>query len=487
MPHPWREPPPAAFLARRPSYPWLVVGTVCVGAFMGQLDASIAQVVLPTLEGAFRARLNVVSWVALAYLLALAATLPVFGRLADMHGRKVLYTGGFLVFILGSTLCGLAPSIGVLIGARVFQALGASLLQANSVAIITAAAGQARRGRALGIQGAAQAVGLCTGPALGGLLIQSLGWRWVFLITVPAGVLGAVLGWIILPQTQGPRPDQRFDWGGALLLAPALTGLLLAVSEGRRWGVVSPAFLACLLGGLLLATLFLWHERRSASPLVDLTLFRVPAFAAGNLAGLLSYGLLFGLFFLLPFALERGRGTSPLSAGLVLTAVPLALGIVAPLSGALSDRIGARPLTVSGMLLAAGALLGLALDVGAAGLLGLVVALVLFGAGQGLFTAPNNSAIMGAAPSDRLGVAGGILNVTRSVGTSLGVALTTTVLSWRLAVGAGHPESSLHAPPALLLGAVHDTLLVLGGLALLAAGISLVRGLPSSGRVLDPE
>jgi MFS family permease len=182
----WREPPPAPVIAGSRHYMWFVVGTICIGAFMGQLDASIAQLVLPTLERFFHARLSLVSWVALAYLLALAGTLPFFGRLADMFGRKLLYTGGFVVFMAGSALAGYAPTLTFLIGARVFQAMGAGLLQANSVAIITAAAGPARRGRAIGVQGAAQAIGLSTGPALGGLLIQSLGWRWVFWINVPA-------------------------------------------------------------------------------------------------------------------------------------------------------------------------------------------------------------------------------------------------------------------------------------------------------------
>jgi MFS family permease len=362
----WREPPPAPVIARSRHYMWFVVGTVCIGAFMGQLDASIAQLVLPTLERLFHARLSLVSWVALAYLLALAGTLPIFGRLADMFGRKLLYTGGFVVFIAGSALAGFAPTLIFLIGARVFQAIGAGLLQANSVAIITAAAGPARRGRAIGVQGAAQAIGLSTGPALGGLLIQSLGWRWVFWIN-------------------------------------------------------------------------------------------------------------FGLFFLMPFALERGRGASPLVAGLLLTVIPVALGVVAPLSGALSDRIGARPLTVAGMLLAAGALVGLALEAHHVTLLPLLLALAAFGVGQGLFTAPNNSAIMGAAPSERLGVAGGVLNLTRSLGTSLGVAVASAVLSWRLAVWAGAPESTAQAPPGVLLNGIHDTLLLFAALAVVAAAVSLVR------------
>ncbi|HZS86543.1 MAG TPA: DHA2 family efflux MFS transporter permease subunit [Chloroflexota bacterium] len=477
-----REPAPLRWLARRPAYPWFVVGTVCIGAFMGQLDASIAQLVLPTLETTFHARLSAVDWVALAYLLALAGSLPIFGRLADMVGRKLLYTGGFLVFVAGSALCGFAPTLGFLIGARIFQAIGAGLLQANSVAIITVAAGPRHRGRAIGLQGAAQAIGLSVGPALGGLLIQVLGWRWVFWIAVPAGLLGAALGWLVLPRTAGLRRDQPFDVGGALLLAPGLTALLLAVNEGRRWGWTSAPLLVCAVAGALLLALFVWHERRTPSPLIDLRLFDRPVFSAGNLAGLLSYGILFAIFFLLPFALERGYGQTPLQAGLLLSAVPLALGLVAPLSGRLSDKIGARPLTVAGMLVAAGALVALAQAISGRGatLPGVVAALAAFGLGQGLFTAPNNSAIMGAAPAERLGVAGGLLNVTRTLGTSLGVAVATVVFADRLAAAAGRAISTVTAPRGAVLAGVHDTLLLFAALAMVAAGISLVRGAAGS-------
>jgi len=365
-----------------------------------------------------------------------------------------------------------------LIGARVFQAIGAGLLQANSVAIITAAAGPERRGRAIGLQGAAQAIGLSLGPALGGVLIQTLGWRWVFWINVPAGLLGAVLGWLVLPQTRGLRPRQHFDWGGAVLLGPALTALLLAVNEGRRWGWTSPPLLACAIGGLVLLAAFVWHERRTASPLIDLRLFSVPAFTTGNVAGLLSYGILFALFFLLPFDFERGYGHTPLAAGLLLTTVPLALGVVAPLSGRLSETVGARPLTVTGMALVAVALLALAvLLTGQSATLPLVIgALVVFGVGQGLFTAPNNSAIMGAAPPERLGVAGGVLNVTRTLGTSLGVAIATVVFASRLSALAGHAIRTAQAPRAFVLVGVRYTLLLFAAVALVAAGISLVRG-----------
>jgi MFS family permease len=209
----WLEPPPLRVLEHRGYYPWLVVGTVCIGAFMGQVDASIAQLVVPELRSAFHARIDEVAWVSIAYLLVVTVMLPIVGRLADMLGRKPLYWGGFIVFVIGSALCGLAPDLETLIGARVLQALGACLLQANSVAIIVAIAGEARRGRALGLQPAAQAVGLSAGPALGGVLISTLGWRWVFWINVPTGLFGAWLGLLVLPRSERRSKVGWFDLG----------------------------------------------------------------------------------------------------------------------------------------------------------------------------------------------------------------------------------------------------------------------------------
>jgi EmrB/QacA subfamily drug resistance transporter len=486
------EPPPLAILARLPSYPWFAVGTVCIGAFMGQLDASIAQLVLPTLETRFHAPLAVVSWVALSYLLVLASTLPIFGRLADMFGRKVLYTGGFTIFIVGSALCGFADSLSALIAFRALQAVGAGLLQANSVAIITAAAGPERRGRAIGIQGAAQAIGLSLGPALGGFLIQVLGWRWVFWINVPFGIIGTVLAWFVLPQTEGLHEAERsFDWGGTALLIPSLVLVALSVSEMANWGATSALFLGTFGAGILLAVVFVLHERRVRVPLVELDLFRSHAFSAGNAAGLISYGLIFGVFLLMPFALERGYGDTPFAAGLRLMAIPLALGVIAPFAGAWSDRLGTRRLTVGGMIIAAAALAAMALAfAGDTFSLGIATgAMVVFGLGQGLFTAPNNSSIMGAAPPTHLGAAGGVLNVMRTLGTSLGVAVASVLLDYRVVAYTGRGVTMLTASPQAIISGIRDVLWIFAILALAAAAFSMLRGKTSpriDGADLEP-
>ncbi len=333
---------PVAALASRQNYRWLVVGVVSIGAFMGQVDASIAQLLLPSLERAFGSTLSAVSWVAVAYLLTMAALMPIFGRLADMVGHKLLYIAGFLVFVVGSTLCGFAPTLAILVAARVLQAIGAALLSANSVAIVVAAAGPERRGRAIGIQSAAQAVGLCAGPVIGGILLGAVGWQWVFWINVPFGILGAVSGWFILPRTQHLAKDERFDLKGALLLGPMLTAFMIVLNEGQAWGATSPALIAAAVAGVALLVLLIRTESRSKAPLLDPRLFESRAFAAANAGSLMSYALLFGIMLLMPFVFERAYLDDPLAAGLRLAIIPVAISLLAPVSGILYDRFGPR-------------------------------------------------------------------------------------------------------------------------------------------------
>ncbi|HEX2034289.1 MAG TPA: MFS transporter [Chloroflexota bacterium] len=508
------EPAPLAAIGERADYRWWVVGTVCVGAALGQLNASIAGLVLPTLETVFDAPMVAVGWVDIAYLLTLTSLVVPFGRLADLIGRKLLYCVGFLVFLLGSVLCAVAPALGWLIAFRVLQAVGAALLQANSVALIAAAARPGELGRAVGVQGAAQAIGLAIGPSLGGLLIGLVGWRGVFFAAVPVGLLGAVLGWLVLPQTRqagqtGQAPPVRrarqaaelaaelgplqpagdlpagrrgrregFDWLGALLFGPAVAAVMVAISHGGTWGWTSPRLLATLGGAVTLLVAFLFVERRVGTPLIDVALFRRRGFGTGIVAGLLSYTVLFGALFLIPLELQRVRGASPDEAGLWLSPVPVAIGLLAPISGLLGDRVGSRLPTVAGMGCAAMALVLLA-AVPEAPPPVLLGGLALFGLGLGLFTPPNNSAVMADAPARRLGVASGILNMTRSAGTSLGVAATGAVLGLRLAAGAGgHVEGTANVDPALLVPAFSETLRFLAALAVLAGAVSMLRGTP---------
>lgn len=343
------EPPPLAAITRRPCHPWLVVGLVSVGAFIGQLDATIVQLALPAMKTAFGVHTSTVSWVSLAYLLAFASFLPVFGRLCQMFGRKSLYLAGYALFTVATVLCGAATGIVPLIIFRVLQGIGGSLLGANSIAILISAMKGPQRGRALGYFAAAQAIGMSAGPAVGGLLLTSLGWQWVFWATVPFGIAAFAAGWLVLLRTGETDSKATFDWRGALLIGPALTALVLGLNQAAVWGIAAPATLGCLALSIALMVLLVWQERRISAPLVDLRLFASPAFTLGGLAVMLGYALLYGMFFLMSFVLVHGFHEGPLGAGLRMAVIPVALGITAALSGGAGGRFGPKTLSVAGM------------------------------------------------------------------------------------------------------------------------------------------
>ena len=429
---------PLPSLTCRPGYLWYVVATVCVGAFMAALDASIVNVALPTMKHAFGARYGTIEWVLIAYLLTLASLLPLLGRLADLYGRRMLYSVGFVVFVVGSVACGAAQGMAVLIGARVVQAVGAAMLQANSVAIITAAVPPDHRGRAIGFQGAAQAIGLSVGPAVGGALIGLFGWRAVFYVNVPVGLVGTALALLILPRD--PRRDrpEAFDWTGSATLTVALVALMLVLSQGEAWGWTSAAILWFAGAAVLALLAFVSTERRVAAPIIDPVLVRTPAFSIGTTTGLLSYHTMFGVLFLMPFYLEHVLHLPPTVTGLLLTPIPLGMTVAAPLAGGLADRFGSRLLTVAGMAISAlgvGTLI-LVIGVTPVPLPLLLAAFGVVGVGLGTFTPPNNSSVMGAAPRSHLGVAGGILNMARSLGMALGTAVSGLMLAAFLPAGA---------------------------------------------------
>jgi EmrB/QacA subfamily drug resistance transporter len=446
--------------------PWLVVGTVCIGAFMGQLDASIVTLAFPTFRHDFGASLADVQWVGQAYLLVLIGLLTAVGRYADMIGRKLLYIYGFVIFIVGSALCGFAPSLAALIGFRVFQGIGAAMLQANSVAIIAGAVPRERLGRAIGVQGAAQALGLALGPAVGGLLISLGGWRLIFFVNVPMGIIGSVLGWFLIPRSRHLAPRRSFDWLGLAILLPATTALLLAISYGDRFGWGSLVIVGTFVAAALLLALFIVRELRTSAPMLDLSLLKVVPFSAGITSGLLSYLVLFGTLTVVPFYLEIARHARPASAGLQLLVVPLGLGLIAPVAGRLADRIGARPLTAGGMA-ATAVMLAISpfLDTGTATFL---LVLAVAGLGLGAFTPPNNAAIMGAAPAHQSGMASGVLNMTRGLGTSLGLALAGLVYT----IGAGAGEGT----PTGAASGYRDAALFMAAVAALAGIIASLRG-----------
>jgi EmrB/QacA subfamily drug resistance transporter len=434
---------------------------------MGQLDASIVTVAFPTLQRSFHASVESVTWVGLTYLIVLIGGVTAVGRVADTVGRKLLYTYGFVVFTLGSGLCAIAPSLLALDAFRVVQGLGAAMLQANSVAIVYLAMPRQRLGRGIGVQGAAQALGLALGPAVGGLLLATGGWRLIFLVNVPAGIIGTAAVLMLVPRSRELQQRAPFDWGGLALFFPSVASLLVVCSFGSRWGWSSPASVLSLTTTAVLAVCFVAHERRSRAPMLDISLFRSAPFSRGLASGLLSYAVLFGTMFAVPFFLESERGLGPAHVGLLLTTLPVAIGVVAPAAGRITEEIGSRGLTVTGLLLTSASLAVLGLGQPSGWLL--AVNLGLVGAGLGLFVPPNNASIMASAPRRHAGSAGGVLNMTRGLGTALGLALTALVLG----TGSGAAAASGASPAAGVQSGFEAACFFLAALAAVAALVAL--------------
>ena len=424
---PWRrlftEPPRPGPVRRSVWGPWLAVGTVCIGAFMGQLDASIVTVALPSIGRAFNAGLGAVEWVVLAYVVVLVSAVAPAGRLADSLGRKLLYTYGFAVFAAASAGCAFSPSLGVLVLFRVLQGVGAVMLQANSVALIREAAPHGRLGAAIGLQGTAQAVGLSAGPSVGGVLVAAGGWPLIFLINVPVGCVGLVLAWLLLPRSRHRVPASHIDVPGTALLAASAACLLAALSLAVERGIAAVAVAGAAAAGAVLGAGAVLRQRQHPGAVVDSVLLHRSGFVLGCASGLFAYGSLFGALVVVPFFLESGIGMTTQQVGLRVTGLPVVLAAVAPLGGRLSDWAGPRLPTVLGMVLTAAAFSLLAASPVAA----LVPALVIAGAGLGFYIPANNAAVIGAAPPSHAGSAGGLLNMTRGLGTALGVAVASLV------------------------------------------------------------
>ena len=452
---------------------WLVLSAVAMGIFLATIDGSIVNVALPTLSTALGADFATVQWVVLSYLLTITTLLAVVGRLADMYGRKRLYNSGFVVFTIGSLLCGLSPSVGWLIGFRVLQGIGAALILALGLALVTEAFPPQERGRALGIAGSIVSIGIVTGPTLGGVIIENLSWHWIFFVNVPIGILGTYLVWRNIPATRPPG-GQAFDFGGAATLCLGLLGILLGLTTGQQAGFTSPQALGLFAFGIFFLLALVYIQRRHPQPIIDPVLFRNRLFTINLITGLLVFiGLGSGV--LIPFYLETVLGYNVQQVGLLLAVVPIALGIVSPISGVLSDRMGSRPISALGLAVTMLGYLGLSTLSTETTAVGFMLRYGLIGIGVGLFQSPNNSAMMGTAPRERLGVASGLLAMTRNLGQTVGIAVLGALWAGLVFGAAGGPVAggATAAPPAAQAVGLAGVSLVIAGLIGLALVIAL--------------
>lgn len=464
---------------------WTVLGIVAIGVFMATLDASIVNISLPHIALAFDVHLSgTVEWVIIGYLIVIAGILLPLGRLADIMGRKLIWLLGLSIFTLSSALCGAAPSLLALVAFRLLQGVGGAMIMAVSPAMVTSAFPSKERGRALGLNAAVVAIGTSTGPTLGGTLTEAFSWRWIFYINVPIGVLGVIATLYLLKEPIRRRNEgQRFDPLGAVLLSSGLTCLMLGLSFGEEAGWQSGIILGLLGAAIPLLILFFVHELRIDHPIVDLSLFCNRLFSAAIASSFLSFLALFAVMFLMPFYLEELLALPTHQAGLVLTAVPLTISLVAPLSGWLSDRLGSRLLSSLGMAVGSVGLWFLSRLTPSSSFLGIIWPLVVTGFGQALFQAPNNNAIMGSVAKHRLGIAAGFLATVRVLGQGFSVALAGAIFTSLGGAKAGailHRGGSSAAAATQLqdtfIHAFHIALLTCMIIATIGVFTSLMRG-----------
>ncbi len=448
---------------------WLILITIGVGTFMSALDGSIVNTLLPVMASDLRASIAGIEWVSTVYLLVVSSLLLGFGRAGDMYGNKKLYIAGFIVFVAGSALCGSAPSARALIALRGIQAIGASMLFSNAPAILTRSFPPEQRGRALGALGTFTYLGLTVGPSLGGWLSGTFGWRSVFYINVPVGALAITLAFVFIAHDRTEGRREKFDFKGGVLFMLGLVALLGALNEGHAMGWMDARILGLFAGSIAMFIAFIYVELDTGSPMLDLSLFRNRIFSSTTLSALLNYASVFSVLFALPFLLIQGRGLTAQHAGLILTAQPIVMAIMAPVSGALSDRIGSRlPATIGMAILTAGILL-LAFTIEASNLALVAGSLGVIGLGVGLFVSPNNSALMGSAPRQRQGIASGVLATARNLGMVLGIGISGAVFTTMMARHAD--ASNLSA----MVIAVRASLLVAAGLAATGTVTSWIR------------
>ncbi len=440
---------------------WVIL-SVSIGIYMSTLDASIVNISLPTMIQSLKTDLSTVAWVVMAYLIVITGCLLMMGRLSDLYGQRRVYIFGFLIFTIGSALCSISPTIYLLIGSRMVQGLGASALMANSPAIVTTVFPEQERGKALGMLGSVVSAGFLTGPILGGFLVEHFGWRSIFFINLPIGVVGVYLCSKVLDRDVS-RSNTTVDFPGALLLFFFLTFLLLFLDRmAQGWDLLLWLYLFISLSSL---GLFIIAEVRSPSPLVELSVFRRRLFISSLGASFLSFLISAAHTFVIPFFLQNILDYSPSKTGMLIFPIALTVMLTAPLAGRFSDRVGVRTPATIGLAISSLTVFSFIFLKPGANDLEIIWRQVVLGIGISLFNPANNSAIIGSLPRDKVGLASSFLALARNLGLVMGVAFAEMVIAFKLP---SIPLESLSAGPSLeSIQDVWKLMLIIGFVAIL--------------------
>jgi EmrB/QacA subfamily drug resistance transporter len=416
-------------LVKKPAYKWVALSVTTIGSLMVAIDSTIVILALPNMLQDLHSDLVRMTWVIMGYLIVSTILQLTFGRMADMFGRVKMYNLGFIVFTIGSVLCGLAQSDTMLIASRIVQGVGGAMLSANAMAIITEVFPAQQRGQAMGFNAVTWGAGSVLGPVLGGFILAVASWRWIFLVNLPIGIIATLAAFLLLHDIAPNPRGERFDLFGAFLFSIGLISMLFALTGSIGSGWLAPSELALFAITIIAFVAFYFWEQRVPYPMLDLKLFARRRYAFSVVAATLQSLAVFAVNFLLIFYLQGVRGYSPLTAAFLILPLPVMTSVIGPLGGRWADRDrfhGTTPATV-GLVLQALALFMLAFLTPTTSYLILAIALGLMGLGSAFFWSPNTSTTMGAAPRNRLGVAAATLNTMRNVGMVCSFALALAV------------------------------------------------------------
>jgi EmrB/QacA subfamily drug resistance transporter len=483
---------------KRLDYKWIALSCTSLGALFSVLNETTLVIALPVIMKDLHANMEIVMWTIMSYMLILTILVPSIGRVADMIGRKSLYVSGFSIFTLGSLLCGFAASGVQLLLFRIVQAIGGSLLLANSTAIVTDAFPKKDLGKALGINGMIINIAAVIGPILGGFLVN-FGWRSIFFVNVPIGILGTIWAWIQLKELDVLPEHQKFDWHGTIIFSIGLLALLIALTFGGFTGWFNKYIIGLFTISIILLVIFVYIENNSEEPMLDMRLFktRILAFAfSSNLLNGIARG---AVTFLLIFYFQGIKGLDPLTAGILLAPFALAMMITSPISGWLSDKYGSRELSSIGLLISAIGLIGFTQITQNSSISGLIVWMLIMGLGSGMFFSPNTSAIMGAVPVEKRGIAAGTRTMMNNAGLVISMAIMMAIISSSISADAlqrlfvGTQVGSRGIVVADFISGLRLAFTISFGFSLLAAVISYLRGPQTDWKIephlktLDPE
>ena len=459
----------------------LVLYQVSLGLVLVALNHRAIQVALPTLTHVFHTDLSLIQWVLLVYDLAVIGLVLTLGRLGDLFGRKWIYFAGFLLFAVASGLCGLAQTPVQLVGFRAVQGIGGAMIMANGRALVTVNAPLSERGKALGLMSTAYHVGYMAGPTLGGFIIDTIGWRWIFHLSIPLSLACAYFGWKVLKERARSEERVKVDLAGAAFLLLANTCFIFALNQSPHLGLRHPVVFSFFIVSLGSLVLFIRTEQKAETPILSLSLFRNRLFTAANLSLFFITSTQSAIGVLMPFYLQNLVGFTPSQMGWIIIGGSVVIILVAPVAGWLSDRLGSRLLCSVGaaIIVVAQFLIGsLTLR---SSIFQMVLPQVLVGLGWALFNSPNQSAILSTVPRDKIGAASGMTVTTARIGGAIGIALSGTILTVSLSAAGLTPEQiasslSWQASPEIHLQAFSYTVHVVNAFALLSVLFAAMRG-----------